>query len=158
MKGEVDQKVDQIHATTLEAPEQDRVLPLLQVISDLVAKRCDRFLSARYGLTVPQYQLLIAAYHQTDSTLGGLSEHLNCSRGNVTGIVDRLERDGWLERERSAEDRRVITVKLTEKGNQIEQVREALTVEMANMAEIWEPTQRTILRDLLVRMYRELRD
>jgi len=150
--------VDQVHATTVDTMESERVLPLLQVISDLVAKRCDRFLSAKYGLTVPQYQLLTAAVAQNDSTLGALSEQLNCSRGNVTGIVDRLERDGWLERERSAEDRRVITVKLTEKGNRVDEIERDLTQEMAHLAQIWDDRQRKSLSDLLIRMYRELKD
>lgn len=150
--------MDQVHATTVEATEPERVLPLLQVISDLVAKRCDRFLSAKYGLTVPQYQLLTAAVARNDSTLGALSEQLNCSRGNVTGIVDRLERDGWLERERSAEDRRVITVKLTEKGTRVDEIERDLTQEMAHLAQVWDDRQRKALSDLLIRMYRELKD
>jgi len=154
----VDGQVDQVHATTVEATGSEQVLPLLQVISDLVAKRCDRFLSAKYGLTAPQYQLLTAAVAQNDSTLGALSEQLNCSRGNVTGIVDRLERDGWLERERSAEDRRVITVKLTDKGNRVDEIERDLTQEMAHLAQVWDAPQRRSLSDLLIRMYRELKD
>lgn len=151
-------KVDQAHAPAVEAAEPDRVLPLLQLISDLVSKRCDKFLNAKYGLTMPQYQLLMAAVNETDATLGGLSEHLNCSRGNVTGIVDRLERDGWLDRERSSEDRRVITVKLTEKGTRVDEIRKELTDELSHLSNIWDQGERQALSDILVRMYRELKD
>lgn len=138
--------------------EPDKVLPLLQIISDLVGKRCDRFLGARYGLTMPQYQLLQAAISEVDSTLGGLSEHLNCSRGNVTGIVDRLERDGWLQRQRSAEDRRVIMVRLTDKGNGVGEISKELSEELANLSQVWDATQRQSLSAILLRMYMELKD
>jgi len=144
-------------AVAVEA-EPDRVLPLLQLISDLVEKRCDKFLGARYGLTMPQYQLLLAAISEADSTLGGLSEHLNCSRGNVTGIVDRLERDGWLQRERSAEDRRVIMVRLTDKGNGVGEIRRELSEELSNLSEVWDSNQRQALSAILLRMYKELKD
>lgn len=138
--------------------EPDKVLPMLQIISDLVGKRCDRFLGARYGLTMPQYQLLQAAISEVDSTLGGLSEHLNCSRGNVTGIVDRLERDGWLQRERSAEDRRVIMVRLTDKGNGVGEISKGLSEELANLSQVWDVSQRQALSLILLRMYKELKD
>lgn len=148
----------QAQATAIETAQPDRVLPLLQLISDLVGKRCDKFLSNKYGLTMPQYHLLLAAVNEKDTTLGGLSEHLNCSRGNVTGIVDRLERDGWLERERSHEDRRVITVRLTDKGNGVWEIRKELTLEMASLSQVWDKKQREDLVDLLLRIYRELKD
>ncbi len=136
----------------------DGVLPLIQLISSLVEKRCDRFLNSRYGLTTPQYQLLLAALENTDATLGSLSQHLNCSRGNITGIVDRLERDEWLTRERSTEDRRVITVCLTEKGHRIREIKQALSRELEDLSQIWDSKQKKEVSQLLLRMYKELKD
>lgn len=134
-------------------PEQ--VLPLLQLVSDLVTKRSDRFL-VDWGLTTPQYELLLAAVSDPEITLGDLSDHLHCSRGNVTGIVDRLERDGWLVRERSAEDRRVIRVRLTEKGYDVKQIQEAWLRELEGLAEVWPLEQRGALRGMLHQLYQEL--
>lgn len=138
------------------APEQ--VIPLLQMVSDLLEKRCDRFLTQRYNLTTPQYMLLVAAIQRSDSTLGSLSEELGCSRGNVTGIVDRLERDGWLVRERSTADRRVITVRLTDKGDQVEGIRGELAGELERLAQIWSSQERQELVRILLRLYRELKE
>jgi DNA-binding MarR family transcriptional regulator len=138
--------------------QAEGVLPLIQLISDLIEKRCDRFLSAKYGLTSPQFQLLKAAVQGGAVTLGGLSDQLNCSRGNVTGIVVRLERDQWLKRERSTDDRRVITVRLTDKGEQIGLIERELAAELASLSEVWDTRQRTNLSDMLVRLYRELKD
>lgn len=141
--GQVDQKV----------PEQ--VLPLLQLVSDLVTKRSDRFL-VDWNLTTPQYELLLAAVTNSTITLGDLSDHLHCSRGNVTGIVDRLERDGWLVRERSQEDRRVIRVRLTEKGHQVKEIQAAWLKELESMAQIWPTDRRGALREMLHQLYHEL--
>lgn len=141
-----------------DSVQPERVLPLLQMVSDLVERRCDRFLGAKYNLTTPQYLLLLAAHNRGETTLGTLSTFLHCSRGNITGIVDRLERDGWLVRERSTEDRRVIKVQLTEKGRGVTNIREELASELSDMAKVWTADERDQLTFILNRMYEELRD
>jgi DNA-binding MarR family transcriptional regulator len=150
--------MDQAQVASAGEVQAEGVLPLIQLISDLIEKRCDRFLSSRYGLTTPQFQLLLAATQSQDVTLGGLSEQLNCSRGNVTGIVDRLERDQWLQRERSTDDRRVITVRLTDKGDQVGEIQNQLAEELASLSHVWDEGQRGALADMLLRLYRELKE
>lgn len=135
----------------------ENILPLLQTIADLVEKRCHRFLSRNYGLTMPQYQLLLAAMYGGATTLGSLADQLNCSRGNLTGVADRLERDGWLVRERSTEDRRVVNIRLTEKGKKVWEIRNALAEEMAEIAKIWSPDEMAIMLRALERLYGELK-
>ncbi len=138
--------------------QTDLVIPFLQVVSDLLGKRYDRYLSDKYNLTTPQYLLLLGALNDSHMTLGRLSEILNCSQGNVTGIVDRLERDGWLVRERSQEDRRVITVRVTEKGAQVLDIRKDLTHELNELAKVWNADERQALAGILMRLYKELKD
>jgi MarR family 2-MHQ and catechol resistance regulon transcriptional repressor len=48
-----------------------------------------------------------------------LAEHLNVAVNSVTSIVDHLEHKGLVRRQRSAEDRRVIRVEMTESGREI---------------------------------------
>jgi DNA-binding MarR family transcriptional regulator len=141
-----------------DVTQPEGVLPLIQMISDLIEKRCDRFLNAKYGLTMPQFQLLMAAAQGEDVTLGGLSDQLNCSRGNVTGIVDRLERDEWLMRERSTNDRRVITVKLTEKGMRVGDIQMELSAELATLSGVWKTDEHETLGRILSSLYKELKD
>jgi MarR family transcriptional regulator, organic hydroperoxide resistance regulator len=81
-------------------------------------KRSDRFL-ASYGLTSSQYEILRVLSEEGATPLNRLGERLCCACSNVTGIVDRLERDGVVKRERSREDRRVILLDLTDKGREI---------------------------------------
>ena len=135
----------------------ENILPLIQTIADLVEKRCQRFLSRNYGLTMPQYQLLLAAMAGEATTLGSLADELNCSRGNLTGVADRLERDGWLVRERSTEDRRVVNIRLTEKGMRVWEIKGALAKEMADIAKIWSPDEMIIMLRALERLYYELK-
>jgi MarR family transcriptional regulator, organic hydroperoxide resistance regulator len=135
----------------------ENVLPLLQTIADLVEKRCHRFLNRKYGLTMPQYQLLLAAVYGDATTLGSLADELNCSRGNLTGVADRLERDGWLVRERSTEDRRVVNIRLTEKGNRVWEIKKELAKELQEIAKIWSPDERQIMLRAMERLYGELK-
>ena len=83
-----------------------------------IYKQADRFLSA-YGLTPSQFEILTVLSEEGTVPLNRLSERLCCAGSNVTGIVDRLERDGLAKRERSQEDRRVILLGLTDKGQEM---------------------------------------
>lgn len=135
----------------------ENILPLLQTISAMVEKRCHRFLSRKYGLTMPQYMLLLAAMCGDATTLGGLADELHCSRGNLTGVADRLERDGWLVRERSTEDRRVVNIRLTEKGTKVWEIKRELAKEMAELAKVWSPEERQFLYRCLEKLYVDLK-
>ncbi|HEY8346180.1 MAG TPA: MarR family transcriptional regulator [Symbiobacteriaceae bacterium] len=148
----------QAHATSADRFSPENLLPLLQTIADLVEKRCHRFLSRKYGLTMPQYHLLLAAMCGDATTLGSLADELNCSRGNLTGVADRLERDGWLVRERSTEDRRVVNIRLTEKGAKVWEIKRELSKELGEIAKIWSPDEQKILLRSLEKLYAELKN
>lgn len=130
----------------------DRIFGLVQTIDTLVQKRSHRFLSRRFHLTVPQYRLLMAAAEGQEFNLGHMAEEIKCSRGNLTGLVDRLERDGWLRRHRSREDRRVITLELTEQGQRIHEIHAALTAYLRPLTQAWTPEEIRSTVALLSRM------
>ena len=69
-----------------------------------------------YDLTTPQFGVLEALYHLGPLSLGDLADKLLVTGGNVTYVMDRLEEQGLVYRERSPEDRRVIQAKLTDAG------------------------------------------
>ena len=74
---------------------------------------------ASHGLTTAQFGVMEALYHLGPTTLGALAGKLLVSSGNVTYVMDRLEKLGYVVRERCAEDRRVYWAKLTEKGRAV---------------------------------------
>lgn len=68
------------------------------------------------GLTISQFGVLEALYHLGPLSVGQLGEKILKSSGNMTMVVDNLERQGLIERQRQSNDRRRIVVSLTEKG------------------------------------------
>lgn len=69
-----------------------------------------------YGLTPPQFGIIEALHHLGPLSLGELAEKLLVTGGNITYVMDRLEDQGLVYRERSPQDRRIIQAKLTAEG------------------------------------------
>lgn len=68
------------------------------------------------GITLSQFGVLEALFHRGPLCQGELAGKLLRSGGNVTLIVDNLEKAGYVQRERNPDDRRFITVSLTPAG------------------------------------------
>lgn len=73
----------------------------------------------RYALTPPQFAVLDALGHLGRLTLGDLSRKRLVTGGCMTLIVDNLEKEGLVARNRCTEDRRIIHVQLTAKGTRV---------------------------------------
>jgi MarR family 2-MHQ and catechol resistance regulon transcriptional repressor len=71
---------------------------------------------AHYGLTEPQFGVLEALGHLGTMTFTQLCQKRLVSGGNMTVVVDNLEKRGLVERRHCEEDRRAIYVRLTKKG------------------------------------------
>ena len=83
--------------------------------------------------------------------MSALADALFCHASNVTGIVDRLEARGLVERQAGREDRRVKTLALTEAGKRVRsQVVELMRRPPPEIAELNASDQRA-LRDVLTR-------
>src|SRR5438034_797140 len=72
--------------------------------------------AARHGLSVMQAQLLNGLEPDEPLRMNSIASELECDASHVTGIVDRLERAGLVERQALHGDRRVKLVVLTAKG------------------------------------------
>ena len=71
------------------------------------------------GVTPGQFAVLEALLHLGPMCQHTLGEKLLRSGGNVTLVVDNLERHGWVRRERQVNDRRMIQIHLTLKGRRL---------------------------------------
>ena len=71
------------------------------------------------NLTVPQLRSLFFISSSGSSSPGRLAAALGVTPPNVTGIVDRLVEQGLVARHESAQDRRVLLLQTTEKGETI---------------------------------------
>lgn len=68
------------------------------------------------GLTTSQFGVLEVLYHLGPMCQSELGSKLLKSGGNITLVIDNLEKHGLVHRERGIEDRRFITVSLTDAG------------------------------------------
>jgi DNA-binding MarR family transcriptional regulator len=74
-------------------------------------------LRQNFSITLPQFDVLSELERAGDPlTMSQLSKELMVSNGNVTGVIDRLERTGFAKRVRAEHDRRVQYIELTSKG------------------------------------------
>lgn len=92
---------------------RERVIALARrrSLRDPVAASC-----AALELTPPQIHAVLWLGHDGPLTMGELARRVAITEKTVTGIVDRLERDGHLRRERDEQDRRVVRARLTAQG------------------------------------------
>lgn len=89
---------------------------------------------APYGLTPSQYFVFAALWCEDGVTLGDLGEKVALDASTLTGIIDRMEREGFVQRRPDPEDRRAIRVFLTDKarevGGQVEPIATELDAEL----------------------------
>ena len=91
------------------------VLELSQKVQDSISQHF-----ARYGLTQSRFLILAAMMLHPDETWtpAGLASLLGVKAPTVSGILNGLLNAGFVTGERSEEDRRVVMLKLTQKGRQ----------------------------------------
>lgn len=68
------------------------------------------------GLTVPQLLVMQSLRTHGKVSVSAIAKDVLLSQATITTIIDRLERVGYVQRERSGEDRRVVYVCLTSDG------------------------------------------
>ena len=74
---------------------------------------------AEAGLTISQFGVLEALYHKGPLCQRDIAAKVLKSSGNMTLVIDNLEKNGLVRRERDNQDRRYLTVHLTEKGTKL---------------------------------------
>lgn len=92
----------------------DTLVKLVRAAESLGARLHARL--AETGLTASQFGVLEALYHLGPICQKELGEKLLKSSGNMTLVLDNLEKRHLVRRERSSTDRRYITVHLTDVG------------------------------------------
>ena len=69
-----------------------------------------------HGLTVMQAHILLAIKHYEHPTVGCLCGEIGLASGNASAMCKKLERAGFLLRNRDPNDERFVTLTLTERG------------------------------------------
>jgi len=75
--------------------------------------------SEKFGITGPQLWALKTIFENESLSLSDLSERMYLHPSTITGVIDRLEKKGYVIRNRDKVDRRVIYVQLTAEGKRL---------------------------------------
>lgn len=80
----------------------------------------------RFGLTYPQYLVLLALWQRDEMTVKRIGEELGLDSGTLSPLLKRLEAAGFVSRTRDIKDERQVIIRLTPAGKDLK--REAFTI------------------------------
>ncbi|WP_128381065.1 MarR family winged helix-turn-helix transcriptional regulator [Streptomyces cavernae] len=139
------------------ATGQARVDPVSREVVELIGSVVARYheeydeAAAEHSLTGAQARLL-SLLSLEPLPMRRIAQELKCEPSNVTGIVDRLESRGLVERRPDPADRRVKLAAATEEGRMVaRRLRDSLHFAREPLGSL-SPEERVSLRDLLQRM------
>ncbi len=114
-------------------------------------------LLANEGLTQPQFQALKVIARHGPIPMKTISDELSVTAANVTGIVDRLESKGLIERTVRKEDRRATIIGLTSKGRAMQEgVGKKYASFVQKALQKFTPEEQETLRNLLAKLQEEM--
>lgn len=126
---------------------------LLREISKEV-RRKGREILVDFAITPPQFDALLLLHEHGDLTIGDLSHKMYLACSTTTDLIDRMERNGLVERIRDQNDRRVVRLHMSQKGSDlIEQVLLTRRNYLANMLAAVDEKTLTSLADSLQQLY-----
>jgi Transcriptional regulators len=73
------------------------------------------------GLTYTQYVVFMVLWEKETVNVGQLGEILSLDAGTLTPLLKKLEKEGYVTRNRSKEDERITIVSITDKGNELKE-------------------------------------
>ncbi len=98
----------------------DKLNEIMPVISrEFLKHQTGEFYKAK--ITLSQFMVMDILHRHTESRMTDLARFINVTTAAVTGIIDRLVRDGYVKRQSDSRDRRIIKVSLTAEGNSVVQ-------------------------------------
>ena len=108
-------------ATPPDAEPRSEIDSIVETIIYLYteSRRLTKGLASQFGLTGPQLTVVKLLESFENLSLSSLSERIRAQNSTVTGIIDRMEREGLVRRDRSTTDRRVVHISLSEKGQKL---------------------------------------
>ncbi|MGW5022874.1 MarR family winged helix-turn-helix transcriptional regulator [Streptomyces cacaoi] len=140
-------------AAKTRTPPDPLTVEVVELFGTVVARYHEEYelAAAEHALTGAQARVL-TLLAQEPAPMRQVARRLKCEPSNITGIVDRLETRGLVERRADPADRRVKVAAATDEGRDTAaRLRGGLDFAGEPLAELT-PLERTLLRDLLRRM------
>ncbi|WP_091338370.1 MarR family winged helix-turn-helix transcriptional regulator [Micromonospora rhizosphaerae] len=132
---------------------------LLSVAGKLVEQRWGRYLAEHHGLTSAGMRVLFILSGMGETTHRDVAERCFVRPATLTGIVDTLERDGFVERRRDAADRRTVRVALTDKGREHARALTDLIHSDNPLTSVdADPAKKAVIREFLIELITTMSD
>lgn len=135
----------------LGSPDEIRALNAYIRLTRAVEALSARLFSSNLleGLTTSQLGVLDALFYRGPMHQKALARKLLKSSGNLTLVIDNLEKRGLVRRERKEHDRRFVTIQLTEDGEAL--IRRVMPLHVAEVQKAFSsllPDEQELLGDL----------
>ncbi|MBC8174511.1 MAG: MarR family transcriptional regulator [Candidatus Marinimicrobia bacterium] len=109
---------------------------------------------SEFGVTSSQHTVLSTLAENDGLSLSEIGKRIYLDKPAITGLADRLEKDGLVERRRTSEDRRVIRLYLTEKGQNLLQRFEKIATEVdRELVQVLSSSELNKFREMLNRIW-----
>lgn len=147
-------RVEHVTRAGAAAGSDDLTAELVALVLGLVGRMREHFQdrAAEFDLSPPQAHALMHMGTPHVRSMGDLAETMHCDASNVTGIIDRLEERGLVERRPGDRDRRVKTLVMTAAGEALRERLGARLLDPATPFDRLSEQQRRTLRALLREM------
>ncbi|MFH1489371.1 MAG: MarR family transcriptional regulator [Pseudomonadota bacterium] len=108
-------------AGTSQIIDRDPTREIIYAIRRLMqaSEHYTKELNKKFNVSAAQVNCLLALYENGPLPPSQIAKNMLVNSSTVTGIIDRLEVKGLVERQRISRDRRVITIELTEEGKKL---------------------------------------
>lgn len=98
----------------------DDFLPYrLNVAAKRISKEFSDIYSDKFGLTVPEWRVVAHLFQSDVVSVREIHERVDMDKSKVSRAAARLENLGYVQKETSATDRRLVELSLTDKGRQM---------------------------------------
>lgn len=105
-----------IQPSSDQFPKLDNQLCFALYSASLATTKLYKPLLKPWGLTYPQYLVLLSLWEKDGCMVSELGEQLFLDSGTLTPLLKRMESAGWLQRQRDSADERRVRIALTDAG------------------------------------------
>ncbi|TDB75758.1 MarR family winged helix-turn-helix transcriptional regulator [Micromonospora sp. KC723] len=142
-----------------DALRQAPTARLVSVAGHLLDQHWGRYLAEHHGLTPAGMRVLFILARTEDATHREVAEHCFVRPATLTGIVDTLERDGFVVRRRDTTDRRSVQLALTDKGREhLRRLTDLIHSDNPLTAVDADPAKKAVIREFLTELIMAMSD
>lgn len=147
-------QMEQVEGTEKLCLENQLCFPLYACARRIVSRYTPLF--KPLGITYTQYIVLLVLWEKGSVSVRDLCRKLYLDSGTLTPVLKRMEEAGFLTRQRSSEDERVVIVRLTEQGAALREAAREIPVQMGECMPL-SPEEAQTLYVLLYRILDHLK-